>query len=135
MTIKIDITTQQIGAPVPGLDGAVYAGLAPAEYDMPQAHLVLWLNTPETHQNYEESIALAKAVNPETDSHLPTRTESALLYATLRDQINQDYWHWTSTYYGKNQEYAFVQGFNNGFQFDRYLNGDYRALAVSRFAL
>lgn len=135
MTVKIDIHVEQIGEPVPGLDGAIYAGIAPAEGDMPQAHLVLWLNTPETRQNYKESIALAKAVNPETDSHLPTRTESALLYATVRDQIKKDAWYWTSTYYNEDKDAAFVQGFNYGYQSLNYLDIGYRALAVSRFAL
>lgn len=135
MAVKIDIHVEQIGAPVPGLDGAIYAGIAPAEGDMPQAHLVLWLNTPETRQNYEESIALAKAVNPETDSHLPTRTESALLYATVRDQIKKDAWYWTSTYYDEDKDCAFVQYFLGGIQFDGSLGYGYRALAVSRFAL
>lgn len=135
MTIKIDITTQQIGAPVPGLENAIYAGVAPAEGDMPQAHLVLWLNTPETRQNYEESIALAKAVNPETDSHLATRTESALLYATVRDNIDRGPWYWTSTYYDEDKDAAFVQGFYFGIQSSNYLLNECRALAVSRFAL
>lgn len=135
MTVKIDIHVEQIGSPVPGLDGAIYAGIAPAEGDMPQAHLVLWLNTPETRQNYEESIALAKAVNPETDSHLPTRTESALLYAAVRDQIKKDSWYWTSTYYDEDKDAAFVQGFGSGYQLNTNLGNEYRALAVSRFAL
>lgn len=135
MTLQIDITAQQIGAPVPDLDGAIYAGIAPAEGDMPQAHLVLWLNTPETRQNYEESIALAKAVNPETDSHLPTRTESALLYATVRDQIKKDSWYWTSTYWDEDKDAAFVQYFHSGSQGGNYLGDEARALAVSRFAL
>ena len=131
----IDIITQKIGAPVPGIDGAIYAGIAPAEGDMPQAHLVLWVETPKTKQNHEESIALAKAVNPETDSHLPTRTESALLYATLRDQIEKNGWYWTSTYYDDDKDAAFVQFFSGGDQVYTNLNGEYRALAVSRFAL
>jgi hypothetical protein len=131
----IDITTQQIGAPVPGLNGAIYAGIAPAEGGMPQAHLVLWVETPKTRQNYEASLALAKAVNPETDSHLPTLTESALLYATLRDQIEKDGWYWTSTYYDDDKDAAFVQLFCYGGQHDGYLSLKLRALAVSRFAL
>ncbi len=135
MTIKIDITTQQIGTLVPGLDGAIYAGIAPAEGDMPQAHLVLWINTPTTRQDYEASIALAKAVNPETDSHLPTRTESALLYATVRDQIKKDSWYWTSTYWDEDKDAAFVQSFGHGSQNGYGLNYESRALAVSRFAL
>ena len=135
MTLKIDITTQQIGAPVPGLEGAIYAGIAPAEGDMPQAHLALWLNMPETRQNYEESIVLAKAVDPQLDSHLPTRTESALLYATVRDQIKKDAWYWTSTYYDEDKDCAFVQVFCYGGQGNDTLCHAYRALAVSRFAL
>jgi hypothetical protein len=135
MTVKIDIHVEQIGAPVPGLEGAIYAGIAPAEGDMPQAHLVLWINTPETRQNFEESIALAKAVNPETDSHLPTRTESALLYATVRDQIKKDSWCWTSTFYDEDKDCAFVQFFRFGGQSYYSLFYECRALAVSRFAL
>lgn len=136
MTLKIDITTQQIGAHVPGLDGAIYAGIAPAEGDMPQAHLVLWLNTPITRQDHEASMALAKAVNPETDSHLPSRTESALLYAAVRDQIKKDSWYWTLTFYDEDKDCAFVQGFGDGCQGSSFLLDDeYRALAVSRFAL
>lgn len=131
----IDITTQQIGAPVSGLNNAIYAGITPAEGDMPQAHLVLWVKTPKTKQNHEESIALAKAVNPGTGSHLPTRTESALLYATLRDQIEKNGWYWTSTYYDDDKDAAFVQGFNHGLQDYYYLTSKLRALAVSRFAL
>ena len=135
MTLQIDVTKQQIGAPIPGLDGAIYAGIAPAEGDMPQAHLVLWLNTPTTRQDYEASIALAKAVNPETDSHLPTRTESALLYATVREQIKKDSWYWTSTFYGEDKDCAFVQYFSYGIQGYFNLLTAHRALAVSRFAL
>lgn len=135
MTIKIDITTQQIGAPVPGLDGAVYAGIAPAEGDMPQAHLVLWINTPETLQNHEASVELAADVHIDTESHLPSRTESALLYATVRDQINQDFWYWTSTYYDEDKDAAFVQYFGDGTQYGSTLYNFIRALAVSRFAL
>lgn len=135
MTLKIDITTQQIGAHVPGLDGAIYAGIAPAEGDMPQAHLVLWLDTPTTRQDHEASVALAKAANPETSSHLPTRTESALLYATVRDQIKKDSWYWTSTFYDEDKDCAFIQLFNTGNQFSNVLSLVYRSLAVSRFAL
>lgn len=135
MSVQIDIKTQQIGAPVPGIDNAIYAGIAPAEGDMPQAHLVLWVDTPKSKQNYDESIALAKAVNPDTDSHLPTRAESALLYATLRDQIEKDGWYWTSTFFDEDKDAAFVQNFKYGYQFIYYLRHKVLALAVSRFAL
>lgn len=135
MTLKIDITTQQIGAPVPGLDGAIYAGIAPAEGGMPQAHLILWKDSYSSPQDFETSVAFAKAVDPATDSHLPTRTESALLYATVRDQIKKDDWYWTSTYYDEDKDCAFVQYFGNGVPDGNDLDDGYRALAVSRFAL
>lgn len=135
MTLKIDITTQQIGAPVPGLDGAIYAGIAPAEGGMPQAHLVLWKDSCSSAQDFETSVAFAKAVDPATDSHLPTRTESALLYAAVRDQIKKDDWYWTSTYYDEDKDAAFVQLFLNGYQGYGNLYDEFRALAVSRFAL
>lgn len=135
MTLQIDVTKQQIGAPIPGLDGAIYIGIAPAEGDMPQAHLVLWKDSCSSAQDFETSVAFAKAVDPATDSHLPTSTESALLYATVRDQIKKDDWYWTSTYYNEDKDAAFVQTFSHGTQPYFYLYYECRALAVSRLPL
>lgn len=135
MTLQIDVTKQQIGAPIPGLDGAIYIGIAPAEGDMPQAHLVLWKDSCSSAQDFETSVAFAKAVDPATDSHLPTSTESALLYATVRDQIKKDDWYWTSTYYNEDKDAAFVQLFSDGDQSYTNLTLEFRALAVSRLPL
>lgn len=134
MTLKINVATQMIGAPIPGLNGAVYAGVAPAEGDCPQAHLVWWKKGPQTRQNHAASIELAKTVHPETNSHLITQAEGALLYATLRDQIDLIA-SWTSTYCDEDKDCAFVQGFYYGFQNYYGLSFEYRALAVSRLPL
>lgn len=47
-----------------------------------------------------------------SDIYLPSRAEALLLFATLKDQFEAGYWHWTSTQYG---EYtAFGQYFYDG---------------------
>ena len=67
------------------------------------------------------------------DCYLPSRNESALLYATCRAHIKTGDWYLTSTqYYALT---AFYQHFNNGYQ--SYYNKSYegRARAVRRLPL
>lgn len=68
------------------------------------------------------------------DCYLPSRFESALLYATLREQIELGDWYWTSTQYSSN--FAWMQYFGDGSQ-TSYLYKDYegRAVAVRRLVL
>lgn len=136
MTVQTNLVTQQIGAPVPGLEGAIYAGVAPAEGDMPQAHLVLELNMPKTRQDVAASMALAKNVRPGMDSHLPSLTESSLLYATLRDRMDQNSLYWTSSHHGTDDSKSFfAQRFDDGYQFKQAPAAHYLALAVTRLPI
>jgi hypothetical protein len=120
----------------PGLD-ALYAGIAPAEDGLPQAHLVLWHARPDGRMPWKESMEWAANVNPETNSHAPSKVESALVYATLRDvgftEEDREWWHWTSTRNG--DKAAFCQYFYNGYQSDSNLYGSYLVRAVSRLPL
>ena len=48
------------------------------------------------------------------DVYLPSRAEALLLFATLKEQFDDGYWHWTSS---QSSEYgAWDQGFGNGTQ-------------------
>ena len=67
------------------------------------------------------------------DCYLPSRFESALLYAMLRDQIELGDWYWTSTQ--GSAGYAWVQHFYNGYQGDHYKSFTGRARAVRRLNL
>ena len=67
------------------------------------------------------------------DCYLPSRFESALLYAMLRDQIKQGDWYWTSTQTSAGN--AWVQDFSYGIQNDNIKYSTGRARAVRRLSL
>jgi hypothetical protein len=96
--------------------GGIYAGVARGRDGDADYHLILAEATPE--QDFAWQAALDHAKTIEADGHkdfaVPTRWESALLYANLQDKLNTDYWHWTSTQYSEND--AWVQLFSYGFQ-------------------
>ena len=123
-----------IGQPWPG-QGGIYAGITRGEEGQPDAHLVLCPTVPDKRLAWQPALDWAKTIEHEglADFHVPTRTESALLYANLRDQLDQDSWHWTSTQYSAT--YAFGQNFDYGFQDDCYKKVEARVRAVRRFVL
>jgi hypothetical protein len=112
----------KIGDYWPG-QGGVYAGMArgrDGEVDYP---LILCQEALEQEFTWLAALDHAKtiAVDGHSDFTVPTRFESALLYANLQDQFDTDYWYWTSTQYS--ESYAWYQSFGSGFQ--NYLVKDY----------
>ena len=123
----------KIGEQWAGLD-AVYAGIAPAEEGMPEAHLIRWNAMPPKKMAWSDAQEWAKSINPELESHVPTKTESALTYATLAATTNdKGDWHWTSTQ--RSDDSAYVQTFLHGTQFNGLLSAECRVRAVSRLPL
>jgi hypothetical protein len=120
-----------IGQPWPGIDGSLYAGIAAAEGDQPDGHIVLLADAPEQALNWAEALGWAKGLGDGAD--LPTRVESALLYANLRDQFAHDCWYWTSTPHSDGS-YAWIQYFLHGSQFFTHKSYEGRCRAVRRFA-
>ena len=100
-----------IGQPWPGLDG-IYAGLSRGEDGQPDAHLVLLDALPAEDLNWAGAVAWAKGLGD--GARLPTRFESALLYANVRDKLDTNRWHWTGTQYSDAN--AWFQGFHGGNQ-------------------
>jgi hypothetical protein len=120
--------TPAIGAAWPGIDG-IYAGIARGEDDRPDAHLVLLNERPEKLMDWPDAMALAEQ---RTDgARLPTRFESALLYAHLRDQFDTSEWHWTGTQYSAGS--AWDQFFYYGTQHDNGKTVEARVRLVRRF--
>lgn len=77
--------------------------------------------------------ALAQAVRAlPGDCHVPSRGESALLYATLEAQFEPG-WYWTSTQSSAN--YAFIQYFDYGLQYGHGKGYEGRCRAVRRLVL
>jgi hypothetical protein len=126
-------TAPRIGQPWPG-QGGIYAGLVAGTNGSPDQHVVLALTFTIDRRNHADSTAWAASVTAEghSDFGLPTRDESALLYANVRGLIQHDgYWYWTSTPGGDG--YAWTQHFRNGLQLNYVTSFKARALAVRRF--
>ena len=124
----------KIGEYWPG-QGGIYAGIARGQDGQPDYHLILAEEAPESDFNWAAAKGHAKTV--EADGHhdfaLPTRFESALLYANLRDKINTDYWYWTGAEHSAGR--AFFQGFGYGYQYLCTVSFEARARFVRRLAL
>lgn len=72
----------------------------------------------------------ALKVDGHKDFYLPSRFESALLYANLRDLLETGYWHWTSTQ--SSAINAWYQDFDGGYQRWSSKSSKGRARAVRR---
>lgn len=111
--------------------GGIYAGIARGLDGEPDGHLVLLPNEPTDKLNWTAANDWAKRVG--NDSRLPTRFESALLYANLQDKIDTDGWYWTGTQ--SSDGTAFNQDFHYGNQGSSTKKSEGRARAVRRLAI
>ncbi len=100
-----------IGAPWPGIEGSAYAGISRGEEGAPDAHLVL-LGEKPGDMSWPD--AMKHAEQRSDGARMPTRFESALLYANRRDRRDVGEWHWTSTQSSENG--AWLQYFDDGYQ-------------------
>ena len=97
--------------------GGIYGGMARGLDGQDDYPLILATCAPEQEFKWQAALNHAKTI--EADGHkdftVPSRWESALLYANLQDQFDTSYWYWTST---QNGEYdAFNQDFDHGSQY------------------
>jgi hypothetical protein len=123
-------TLPKIGDAWPGVDG-VYAGLSRGENGEPDGHLVLLDAVPDGDMAWDAAVKWADGLGE--GARLPTRFESALLYANLQEKFDKDRWHWTGTQLsGYN---AWRQYFDNGYQFTNLKTFEARARAVRRLIL
>ncbi len=119
-----------IGAPWPGIENSVYAGVSRGEGGAPDAHLVLLAEQPGA-LDWDSAMKLSEG---RTDgARMPTRFESALLYAHVRDHFDTSKWHWTSTQYS--EDYAWGQNFTNGNQYGYDKKFEGRVRLVRRLPL
>lgn len=103
-----------------------YAGIIiDSATGQPAHHLILLPQQPETHLTWDEAIAWAASIGVE----LPTRQESALLYANLKPTFEPD-WYWTGEQYAGSASYAWLQNFDDGTQdnYDKGYKGCARAI-------
>lgn len=125
---EVTTSVPRIGEAWPG-KGGIYAGISRGEDGAPDAHLVLLDVTPDEELTWSDAVKWAKGWGD--GARLPTRFESALLYANLRDEIDTDGWYWTGTQYSGS--FAFFQFFDYGNQCHYVKSSEGRARAVRRF--
>ncbi len=65
---------------------------------------------------------------------LPNRIEQGLLFATLKDQFQED-WYWSNTLHASDARFAWCQGFSYGGQNDGTVGSHCRARAVRRLII
>jgi hypothetical protein len=118
-----------IGDPWPDVGGA-YAGVARAEDGQPDGHLVLLDDVPDAELKWADAVKWAQDLG--NGARLPTRFESALLYANLQKEFSAEGWYWTGTQYSAG--YAWLQDFDYGGQNFDVKSYEARARAVRRFA-
>ncbi|BEV15105.1 DUF1566 domain-containing protein [Herbaspirillum sp. DW155] len=73
----------------------------------------------------------AKKWASDQGGELPNRVESALLFATAKEQF-QDEWYWTREQHAAYSDYAWFQSFYYGTQYDYTTSYEGRARAVRR---
>ena len=113
----------------------IFAGIAGGKDSQPYAALILLDAMPPKKLNWADACAWGESLGD--GAHVPTRNESALLYATVRDQINQDSYHWTSTPYDPpySDSVAWIQGFGDGDQYNYIQSTERLCRAVRRVSL
>ena len=74
-----------------------FCGIVGGTAKQPYAALILLDAKPATEINWADACAWGTGLGE--GCHIPTSDESAHLYATSRDLLDQDKWHWTSTEY------------------------------------
>ena len=119
-----------IGAALP--DGGIFAGITRGADGGPDCMLVLAEAKPADGISWQAAMAWAESLGQGGVWSLPTRAESALLFANLRDQFEPRY-YWTCEQYSR--YYAWGQLFDDGLQITSGKSFEGRARAVRRLPI
>ncbi|UGQ45096.1 DUF1566 domain-containing protein [Massilia endophytica] len=122
-------TTLQFPKIGSAFDGGTYAGLIRGVGDQPDQHLVLLADEADSI-NWNAALEFAAAAGGE----LPTRREQALLFANLPEHFKRD-WYWSCEQHAGYADYAWYQGFGNGYQSTGHKSAAGRARAVRRLPI
>ena len=109
--------------------GEIYVGAIISADGTKRDHIILLPDTKE-EINWQDAMEWAKSIGGD----LPNRCESALLFATMKEQFKAE-WHWTNEQHADYSVYAWVQGFTNGSQYYDRKSNELRARAVRRLSV
>ncbi|GGX01670.1 DUF1566 domain-containing protein [Undibacterium macrobrachii] len=109
--------------------GEKYVGAIISADGTKRDHIIL---LPETKVdiNWKDAMAWAQSIGGD----LPNRCESALLFATMKDQFEPQ-WHWTNEQHAGSSGYAWMQTFSGGTQDNYHESYEGRARAVRRLLI
>lgn len=108
-------------------EGEIYAGLVLGKNGEPDHHVFLLAAKPVKVFKWQAALDWAK----EAGGDLPTRNEQSLLFANLSEQFDRA-WYWSNTQNSGYTDYAWVQDFSDGNQYELRKSNEYRARAVRR---
>ena len=109
--------------------GEHYAGIVLKDDGTPSHHLVL-LPGDEGDLNFDKASAWAT----ERGGFLPTRQEQSLLFANLKGQFEAA-WYWSGQQHETNASFAWIQTFDDGYQYGSRKDFEFRARAVRRLVI
>lgn len=109
--------------------GEIYVGCIISADGKKREHIIL-LPGALVNSNWADAMEWAASLG----GSLPDRCESALLFATMKDQFQTE-WHWTREQDAFNGSYAWVQGFSFGYQDYLRKSSEYSARAVRRLSI
>ena len=111
------------------IHGGIYAGVS-TDKTGELYMLVLLADKPAKDLAWKPAMAWAKKL----DADLPSRVESALLFANLREKFTKE-WHWTNEEHEADASYAWLCYFNYGHQYYDLKSAEGAARAVRRLPL
>ena len=109
--------------------GEIYVG-AIISADGSRSHHIILLPGDHDDANWNDAKAWTESIGGE----LPDRVESALMFATMKDEFKPD-WYWTRTQHASYSAYAWVQYFTDGSQDYGRQSLSIRARAVRRLEI
>ena len=109
--------------------GEIYVGAIISADGTKRDHIIL---LPESKDkiNWKDAMDWAKSIGGD----LPNRCESALLFATMKDHFEKE-WYWTNEQHADDSDCAWVQYFYNGLQYNGLKLPEFRARAVRRLSV
>jgi hypothetical protein len=122
-------TPPKIGQPWPG-QGGIYAGIAGDVEGGAPGHLILLDSKPADKLTWAAAVKWGQSQGE--GARLPTKAESALLFANVPDALKKT-WHWTGTQYSAS--YAWHCRFTSGYQHGTLKHLELAAVAVRRLVL
>ncbi len=124
----------RIGEPWPG-SGGIFAGLVRGR-DGAADYLLILGPEKEMECPWQDAMDWAAGIveNDHADFAIPTRAEQAILFGNLRDQFEAD-WYWSCEQHAACSDYAWMQDFGNGTQYDFHESYSCRARAVRRLVI